>query len=144
MAKRFHSQAEIDAFLNQPRLAILIYNGARLSPVGVPVWYDWDGSVLRMFSGRSSPKVQYLSRDPNVSVLVTNHTAEPEGWVAFDGAITVADFDPVEWVALIDRVAPRYWDMNDPAKNAVIESWRMSPENFVSLHMVPARVRSGA
>ena len=72
MAKRFESQKEIDAFLEEPRLAMLVYRGARPAPTAVPVWFDWDGETVRLFAGRNSPKVKHLSNDPNVSVLITN------------------------------------------------------------------------
>ena len=43
-----------------------------------------------MFAGRNSPKVTHLREDPNISVLVTNLIGEAEGWVAFDGGVTLA------------------------------------------------------
>ena len=144
MAKRFETQQEIENFLEEPRLAILIYPGSRPAPTGVPVWFDWDGETVQMFAGRTSPKVKQLLADPNVSVLVTNRVGEPEGWVAFDGKLEVADFDPDEWSALLDRVAPRYWDLNEPAYAAEIEGWRGVPESFVSLRFKPEVIRSGA
>ncbi len=89
MAKRFETQQEIDSFLKEPRLAILIYQGSRPEPTGVPVWFDWDRQAVQMFAGRSSPKVNHLLNDPNISVLVTNRVGEPEAWVAFDGKVAV-------------------------------------------------------
>ncbi len=46
--------------------------------MGIPVWFDWDGEVVRMFAGKDTPKVHRLRRDPKASVLVTNHIDEPE------------------------------------------------------------------
>ena len=144
MAKRFETQQEVDSFLLEPRLAILMYQGSRAAPIGVPVWFDWDGQTIQMFAGRSSPKVKYLRHDPNVSVLVTNRVGEPEGWVAFDGKVAVGDFDPDEWSALLNRVAPRYWDLNESAYADEIEGWRTAPKAFVSLTLQPEQIRSGA
>ena len=144
MSKRFKNQQEIDAFLEEPRLAMLMYNGSRPAPTGVPVWFDWDGEIVRMFAGRTSPKVQQLTNDPNVSVLVTNRVGEPEGWVAFDGEVSVSDFTAEDWVTLIDRVAPRYWDLSDAAYGKEIENWKTVPDAFVSLELQPATIRSGA
>ena len=101
MARKFETNEEIAEFLATPRLAILIYHGKRPAPTGVPVWFDWDGEVLRMFAGRGSPKVKHLTEDPNISVLVTNRVGEPEAWVAFDGKVQIADFETADWVALI-------------------------------------------
>ena len=144
MSKRFISQQEIEEFLAEPRLAILMYNGKRPAPTGVPVWFDWDGHTLQMFAGRTSPKVALLRRDPAVSVLVTNRVAEPEAWVAFDGSVNIGDFAPADWQALIDRLAPRYWDLSNSAYAEQISDWRSAPEAFVSLALVPDTIRSGA
>ena len=97
-----------------------------------------------MFAGRTSPKVALLRRDPAVSVLVTNRVAEPEAWVAFDGSVNIGDFAPADWQALIDRLAPRYWDLSNSAYAEQISDWRSAPEAFVSLALVPDTIRSGA
>ena len=144
MAKRFNSQQEIDTFLEEPRLAMLLYNGARPAPTGVPVWFDWDGEKVRMFAGRTSPKVAQLTQDPNISVLVTNRVGEPEAWVAFDGTVVISDFEADAWHNLLDRVAPRYWDLSDAGYAKEIEGWRAMPEAFVSLELTPQAIRSGA
>lgn len=144
MAKRFETQQEIDTFLEEPRLAILMYQGSRAGPTGVPVWFDWNGHAVQMFAGRNSPKVKHLLKEPNISVLVTNRVRESEGWVAFDGKVVIADFDPEDWSALLDRVAPRYWDLNETAYEKEIEGWRAAPEAFVSLKLQPKVIRTGA
>ena len=144
MAKRFETQQEIDSFLKEPRLAILIYQGKRPSPTGIPVWFDWDGQALRMFAGADSAKIKHLRENPDASVLVTNHVGEPEGWVAFDGTIEISDFGAEDWQQLIDRVAPRYWDLNRESYGEEIKNWRASPQMFSSLTMIPDRIRSGA
>lgn len=143
MSKRFQNQQEIDAFLKEPRLAILMYNGSGPSPTGVPVWFEWDGAMLRMFTSRSSSKIKWLKENPRISVLVTNRVGEPEGWVAFDGSVSITDFEPDDWTSYIGRVAPRYWDMNDGAYAKEIERWRSVPNAFVALELVPESIRSG-
>lgn len=144
MSKRFPTRQDIDEFLQTPRLAMLMYHGPRPAPTGVPVWFDWDGECVRMFASRTSPKVAHLTDNPNISVLITNNVGEPEGWVAFDGQVRIGDFAADDWQALIDRVAPRYWDLADPGYRNEIDGWRASPEVFVSLELIPDAIRSGA
>ncbi|MEM7099646.1 MAG: pyridoxamine 5'-phosphate oxidase family protein [Pseudomonadota bacterium] len=144
MSKRFPDQEDINEFLATTRIAMLLYNGPRPSPTGVPVWFDWDGTTLQMFASRTSPKVAHLQADPNVSVLVTNHVGEPEGWVSFDGTVQLSEFDPTHWSALLDRIAPRYWDLSIEAYAREIENWRSAPQAMISLSFVPDRIRSGA
>lgn len=138
------TEQEIETFLVEPRLAILMYKGNRPGPTGVPVWFDWDGETVRMFASRTSPKVKQLQADPNISVLVTNKVGEPEGWVAFDGEVELGEFAAEDWLTLINRVAPRYWDLSNPDYSTVIEQWRSAPEAFTSLTLKPSAIRSGA
>lgn len=144
MSKKISSQQEIDTFLETPRIAVLIYGGPRPAPTGVPVWFHWDGQAVQMFAGRKSPKVKQLAKDPNISVLVTNKVGEPEAWMAFDGRVALSDFDAAEWGALLERVAPRYWDLTDAAYAKTIDDWRGAPEAFVSLQLIPDEIRFGS
>ena len=97
-----------------------------------------------MFAGRNSPKVTHLTTNPNASVLITNQVGEPEGWVAFDGKIHISDFNAGDWVGLLDRIAPKYWDLSNAAHAQTLADWREAPEAMVSLEMTPDRIRSGA
>ena len=97
-----------------------------------------------MFAGASSAKIKYLRENPNASVLVTNHVGEPEGWVAFDGRIEIAEFTTEDRQQLIDRVAPKYWDLNQQVHAEEIKNWRASPQMFTSLTMIPDNIRSVA
>ena len=82
---------ERDRFLAEPRYGILHTLRSDGSPVAVPVWFDWDGRLLRMFTSVLSPKVKRLQADERASVLVVNHLAEPESWVAFDGPVSIRE-----------------------------------------------------
>ena len=144
MSKRFPTSEARDAFLQEPRLAILMYQGKRLSPTGIPVWFDWDGQALRMFAEPDSAKIKHLREKQNGTDLKTNHEREPEGWDEFDGTNEISDFGAEDWQQLIDRVAPRYWDLNREPYGEVIKNWRASPQMFSSLTMIPDRIRSGA
>ena len=144
MAKKFETPEARDAFLAEPRLATLMYHSDKPHPVGVPVWFDWDGETLTLFSGRTSAKTRHITANPNISVLVTNRVGEPEAWVAFDGKAVISDFQPDNWRTLIDRVAPRYWDLGDTGYRNEIDAWRAAPEMFVEISFKPDRIRSGA
>jgi nitroimidazol reductase NimA-like FMN-containing flavoprotein (pyridoxamine 5'-phosphate oxidase superfamily) len=143
MAKGF-DEATMQQFLEKPRLAILLYHGKRAAPTGVPVWFHWDGTTVHLFAGRTSVKVKHLKTNPNISILVTNDVGEPEGWVAFDGSAKLDDFTESSWHNLIDQVAPRYWDLSQPAYKTEIKNWRANPEAFVSISLTPDQIRTGA
>jgi len=141
MSARFKSDEEREEFLAEPRLAILITNREDNSPIGVPVWFDWDGAVVRMFAAKGSLKLRRIEQDPRVSVLVTNHMGEPEGWVSFDGVVEVSDGGTSDVIA---RMGPRYWDLSDPKLKATLDLWTQSDEALALMTLKPDRIRSGA
>lgn len=131
--------AERDTFLNETRLGILSTLDARGDPVAVPVWFEWDGTVVRFFSFASAPKVTRLRKRPRASMLVVNHVHEKEAWVAFDGDVRIGG-DGV--MALAERLAARYWDLSDPARAKELASWRAMASHFCLLTLHPRRIRT--
>ena len=85
------SDADREAFLAVNRYGILSTLRSDGSPIAIPVWFDWDGSSVKMFTNAGSPKLRRLANDARASVLVTNHIDEKEKWVAFDGTVAVSD-----------------------------------------------------
>lgn len=55
-----------DEFLSTPRVVALATNSESGIPICVPVWFEWDGEVARMFTHKRSPKMKRLARDPRV------------------------------------------------------------------------------
>ena len=96
-----------------------------------------------MFAFRTTPKINHMKKNPNISVLAHNRIREPEGWVAFDGMVGISDISANEWRPFLDRVVPKYWDLSDPVYAEEIESWRAIPESFVWLDLNPVSIRSG-
>jgi PPOX class probable F420-dependent enzyme len=130
-----------DLFLSTPRLAVLMTNRREGTPIGVPVWFEWDGSTVRMFAASTSPKVRRLRRDPRASVLVTNRLDEGECWVAFDGQVSISDTGGFE---LAERLAPRYWDLEDPERRDMLELWRKAQAVLSLLTLKPTLIRTGS
>ncbi len=96
---------ERDRFLAKPRYGILNFLRADGSPIAVPVWFDWTGEAVRIFSSVISPKLKRLQADPRASLLVVNDIFEPEAWVAFDGAASIHEDGGSE---LVEQLASRY------------------------------------
>jgi PPOX class probable F420-dependent enzyme len=133
------TDAERAAFLAEPRYGILSMLRRDGAPLAVPVWFEWDGKRVRMFSSRLSLKIKRLQRDPRASLLVTNRLEEQEAWVAFDGEVEVREEGGLE---LAERLAPRYWDLDDEHRRATLELWRKAAGVFVVLELVPSQIRS--
>jgi PPOX class probable F420-dependent enzyme len=130
---------ERERFLAEPRYGILNTLRSDGSPIGVPVWIDWNGETLRMFTSVVSPKVRRLQADPRASVLVVNHLSEPEAWVAFDGPVSIQEEGGFE---LAERLAPRYWDLSDPEQRSTLELWRKAARALRVLELKPERIRT--
>ncbi len=136
---RAMTDAERDAFLAEPRYAILTTLRKDGSPVSVPVWFEWDDNVVRMFTHIVTAKLKRIQHDPRASVLVANRVDEPETWVAFDGRLTVREDGGLD---LAERLAPRYWNLDDPARSGALEAWRQMASGWRLLELVPERIRT--
>ena len=130
---------ERERFLAEPRYGILTTVRSDGSPIGVPVWFDWDGETVRMFTGVISPKIKRLQGDPRASLLVVNHLTENEAWVSFDGPVSIHEEGGLE---LAEALAPRYWDLSDPRRQETLELWRKAAAAMRLLELRPVRVRS--
>jgi PPOX class probable F420-dependent enzyme len=137
MARMTDGQRE--AFLGTPRIGMLSTLNEDGSPVTVPVWFEWDGRAVRVFSSVTSGKVRRLGRDARASLLVANSVGEPEQWVAFDGVVKISTEGAIE---LAERLAQRYWDMNDAGHRRELESWLSAAAGLRVLELAPARVRT--
>ena len=131
--------AERDAFLAHVRLGILTTLREDGSPAAVPVWFEWDGSAARCFTGAATGKAKRLERDPRASLLVVNRVGEPEAWVAFDGTVTIRPEGAIE---LAERLARRYWDLTNAEHQAELARWRKAASALRVLELIPARIRT--
>lgn len=130
--------AERDAFLQQPRIAKLATLNADGSPNVVPVWYDWDGQVARVFTSRTSPKVKRIQRDPRVALAVEEGVGIPEAWVSIEGTATIEEEGGLE---LARKLADLYYTPEKVAE--VWPSWEKNAANWVVLVITPRKIRAG-
>ena len=49
---------------------------------------------------------------------------------------------PGKYLLLAERLAERYWDLNDPDKRATVDMWRRAAASLRLLELTPAAVRS--
>ena len=137
------SRAEIDEFLSETRIGVLCTNDLNGAPNGVPVWFEWDGESIRMFSSASHKKMARLENDPRASLLVAREVGEPEAWVAVDGVVAITEEGVVP---LMERLAARYWVDEDPAvakaHAETVELWRKAAAHLRVLTIVPDEIRS--
>jgi PPOX class probable F420-dependent enzyme len=130
---------ERESFLSEPRYGILNTLRRDGTPIGVPVWFDWDGELVRMFTSVVSPKIKRLEGDPRASLLVVNHPDELERWVSFDGSVSIREGGGIE---LAEQLASRYWDVSDPDRQATLALWRKAAAALRVLELAPERIRT--
>ncbi len=129
----------MDAFLRETRIAKLAYLQASGAPTIVPVWFEWDGSVARVFTSRGSRKAKRIAADPRVALSVEEPVGVPERWVTIEGICAISD-DGV--VPLIERLARRYYE---PQKaEEAIRDWTKNEGMWVVLTVTPGKIRSSA
>jgi PPOX class probable F420-dependent enzyme len=67
----------LDRFLRQRRVAVLAIPRPGRSPLATPVWFDWDGTRLRVQVERGSAKAKALAGDGAVPVALTVQSEVP-------------------------------------------------------------------
>ena len=130
--------AQRDAFLRETRIAKLATLMADGSPTIVPVWFEWDGETATVFTGRTSPKIQRIQRDPRVALSVEEGVGVPEAWVTIEGTAVVEESGGYE---LSERLALRYYD--EPRRSEALAEWGKIRDEFVVIRITPTRIRTG-
>lgn len=130
------TKAQRDAFLRETRIATLVTLNEDGSPNALPLWYDWDGERLRMFSQSGTGKLRRLERDPRVCVSVADPVGALESWVTVEGRVEIRDAGGRE---LALRLAKRYY-APDRAERTIrawskLGGWKL-------LELTPTRIRS--
>jgi PPOX class probable F420-dependent enzyme len=133
----FKSDEERDAFLRVTRIAKLGTINLDGSPNIVPVWYEWDGEVARVFTSRKSPKARRIQRDPRVVLTVEEPVGVRENWLSIEGD---AQFVDEGTLALARRLAERYYTPERFAETW--PGWEAMGDEWVTLVITPRRFRS--
>ena len=130
------TEEERNTFLAGTRIAILSTLNDDGSPTALPLWFEWDGEKIRMFSSRATGKVRRLRQNPHACVTVADPVGAPEAWVSVEGTVTVLDTGGKE---LALKLAAAYYEGEH--QQLTIEAWGQS-DDWVLLEMTPTRIRS--
>ena len=132
------TNAKIDNLLRQTMIGFLSTLNQDGSPNTMPLWYEWDGERILMFSGAEAAKIRRLRRDPRAALCIAEGIGVMEAWVSVEGTAEVID-DLQRTRDFACRLAERYYEP-DRAKQA-IESWSKA-NGMVLLDLTPTRIRS--
>ena len=131
------TSADSDTFLRETRIGKLAYLHAGGTPTIVPVWFEWDGAVARIFTSRTSRKARRLAEEPRVALSVEEPVGVQERWVTIEGTCSISDEGTV---GLIERLTRRYYEATKAEET--IKSWTAQPEMWVTLTITPTKIRS--
>jgi PPOX class probable F420-dependent enzyme len=81
--------AEREGFLQQPRTAVLATEGRDGRIHAVPVWFSYDGEVIRIITERGSVKHRNAARTGRAALCVDDR--ERFAYVTAEGSVTVQD-----------------------------------------------------
>jgi PPOX class probable F420-dependent enzyme len=105
---------EIDAFLSEGSLALVgVVGTTRRDGAAhvVPVWYSWDGSLVRVWTDQARLWVRNLLRDPRVAFSVQENS-RPFGAVTMRGQAEVVVNGP-DWPEEVRGITRRYLAAGD-------------------------------
>lgn len=101
-------------FLGRPLHGLLSTAAGPLPPQPRPVWFEATAeATIELFTESDSLKVRRLHRDPRASITVVAPVGEREQWVSVVGRTTIESGGAND---LCSRLAPRYWDLEDPVR----------------------------
>ncbi len=131
------SPAQRDAFLRETRIATLVTLQAGGAPTAVPVWFEWDGKTIQVFTSRRSAKIARIRSDARVCLAVAEPVGVPEAWVTVEGTASIEDEGGME---LARRLAARYYTPDRAA--AALASWERQADEWVVIRITPTRIAS--
>ena len=122
--------------LRRPLYGFLSTAAGPNPPQPRPVWFEVGADhALGLFTGPDTVKVRRLGKDPRASLVVAAPVGERERWVSVTGRATV---EPDGAHALLQRLAARYWDLDDPDRARDLT--QMSSQDWVRVVIHPESV----
>ena len=123
------TQAEIEAFLQAPRHAVVGTNPVDGPPQLSPVWYLWDGERLYISIAANTVKRCHLERDPRISVCIDGCYPDFRTVMIYGTAEVIDSGEPLQeemrW-----RIIRRYYKSEEEARRYA-ESTRDEPSVLV-------------
>ena len=121
--------ARVARRLDEDEVVWLTTVSANETPQPSPVWFLWDGAIIRIFSQPGTPKLQNIARSPRVSLHLNSD--------AFGGDIVIITGD----ARIVEDGAPANAVPEYIAKYADgIQRIGMTPETFSQAYSTPIQI----
>ena len=125
------------SFLARPLYGFFSTAAGAVPPQPRPVWFEVTTTGhVELFTGADTPKVRQLHRDSRASLVVAAPVGERERWLSVAGPTTLVSDGAWE---LVERLAARYWDLDDPIRAQDLA--QMRDEEWLRVIIEPETVR---
>lgn len=131
------SPDEIDAFLSEPRDAVLSVVLPSGRAMGTPIWFRWVDGVARFQSPTTSAKTAALRASGRASLCVHDQPLPVAVYVTLEGPVREVEFDLVNDIG---AAAEHYLGDGDAAFVAKIEQALAAGRRWASFELEPASV----
>lgn len=107
--------------------------GPHHEPQSTPVWFDWDGTYVRISQTKDRQKYRNIQRDPRVALSITD-PQNPYHYLEIRGKVARIEDDPQK--KFVDILAKKYMGVdhypnNQPGDERVIVY--IQPEHTTSM-----------
>lgn len=127
---------EAEAFLREPRVAVIATVDRDGHPRTAPVWFLWDDGAAHLFTSRGTRKWREIEANPHVSLCIDERDPERYEAVIIDGRVEEATgrslYDDVR------RMALAYYGAERGERFA--EGYRGDRPEIAHFRIVPERV----
>lgn len=119
--------------LKSNSLAHIATIGPRHEPQSTPVWFDWDGTYVRISQTKTRQKYRNIKRDPHIALSITD-PQNPYHYLEIRGKVVKIEEDPQK--KFIDSLAKKYmgvdhYPYNQPGEERVV--LYIQPEHTTSM-----------
>lgn len=136
MATTDMTEAERAEFLADVHVGVLAIGRDGTGPLAVPIWYQYDGTHVTIFTSGESVKAKLLRRAGRATLTVQDETP-PYRYVSVEGPVTVSprrpddDLEAMAIRYLGPEVGARYAASSSEGDDAV--TVRLTPERWLTV-----------
>ena len=131
------SKAEREAFLAEPRVAVLALGDRGKGPLAVPIWYLYEpGGAVVLLTPKTSRKGQLMTEGRRISLCVQSEE-RPYKYVSVEGPISA-----IGTATTVDHLRPlaiRYLGENDGNVYADDKAAELADGSRMLVHLSPER-----
>lgn len=129
------TDAEIEAFLKEPRVAVIATVSEMERPNVAPTWFLWEDGMAYMFTSRRSKKWRNIETNNRRVALCIDEREPPYSAVIVEGVVGVTEKPLYDYVR---RMAIAYYGPEKGEEFA--ERYREPRSDVVLYRLVPAKI----